>query len=181
MSSAPPQSGAASNKVVVFVFVAATAVFVGGAVVATRVAQQKPSSPSSESTPLPPLTVFRSGAPLPLYGKRDKPALLHLWATWCGPCREELPLILDYGRAGDVEVIAVSVDDDYRAVQQYFGPKVPPEVAWDKNIVVEKAMGVRSLPTTIVLDTDGNVRGTLTGAQDWRDPGLRAAVQRILD
>ena len=51
---------------------------------------------------------------------------------------------------------------------------------WDKNIVVEKAMGVNSLPTTIVLDVDGNVRGTLTGAQDWRDAGLRAAVQRIL-
>ncbi len=168
--------------VVVAVFVIATGIFVGGAVIATRASQQKPpSQASSESTPLPALTVFRQGQPLPLYGKRDKPALLHLWATWCGPCRDELPLILDYGRSGEVEVIALSVDDDYKSVQQYFGPtSIPPEVAWDKNIVVEKAMGVNSLPTTIVLDVEGNVRGTLTGAQDWRDAGLRAAVQRIL-
>ena len=181
-----------SNKTVVAAFVAAVFVFVGAAVAATKAAQSGPPSPSSE--PLPALTVFRNGQPLPLAGKRDKPALLHLWATWCGPCRDELPLILDYGRSGDVEVIAVSVDDDYQAVVDYFGANpmgapaadglragnIPKEVAWDKNIVVERAMGVNSLPTTIVLDTNGGVRGTLTGAQDWRDPGLRQAVARIL-
>lgn len=181
-----------SNRVVLAVFVGGFVVFLGVALAATQLsapskqaARAQASSASSNeepAEPLPALTVFRKGQPLALSVKRQKPALLHLWATWCGPCVQELPAILAYGREGGVDVIALSVDDEYKSVAAFFGgaEKIPPEVAWDKNIVVEKAMGVNSLPTTFVLDTDSNVRGTLTGAQDWSDPGLRGAVVRVL-
>ncbi len=135
--------------------------------------------PPREGEALPSLVVLREGKPLELAGPRQKPTLLHLWATWCGPCREELPAILAYGREGSVDVVALSVDDDYAAVLAYFNDKLPPELAWDARIVVEPTMGVRSLPTTIVVDTDGKVRGTLVGAQDWKNPQLRLRVAAL--
>ncbi len=100
--------------------------------------------------------------------------------AWCGPCRAELPLILDYGRTGAVDLIALSVDDEFSAVQQYFGDAMPAELAWDAKIVVEPALGVRSLPTTFLIDTDGRVVRQLIGAQDWSDPTLRRSIQQDL-
>ena len=125
------------------------------------------------------MIVVRDGKPLPLAGPRARPTLLHLWATWCGPCREELPAILEYGRAGTVDVIALSVDDEWPAVQAYFGATIPPEVAWDPKVVVEPTMGVRSLPTTFVIDRNGRVRRTMVGAQDWQLPELRAGIDAL--
>jgi len=125
---------------------------------------------------LPSLVVVRDGKPLELAGPRTKPTLLHLWATWCGPCRDELPAILAFGNGGDVEVVALSVDDEWPAVERYFGGKIPAVVAWDPKIVVEPALGVRSLPTTFLVDTAGRVRGNWVGAQNWADPALRHLV-----
>jgi thiol-disulfide isomerase/thioredoxin len=125
---------------------------------------------------LPSLVVVRNGRPLQLAGPRAKPTLLHLWATWCGPCRDELPALLAYGNSGDVDVVALSVDDEWDAVQRYFGGTMPAVVAWDRDIVVEPAMGVRSLPTTFLIDTAGRVRRSWVGAQPWADPAFRRAV-----
>jgi thiol-disulfide isomerase/thioredoxin len=166
----------------------------GGAVVATRVTGNAPAAaipvpvpgpvpvPVAASAsddafqPLPSLVVVRNGKPLELAGPRTKPTLLHLWATWCGPCRDELPAILAFGNGGDVEVVALSVDDEWPAVERYFGGKIPAVVAWDPKIVVEPALGVRSLPTTFLVDTAGRVRGNWVGAQNWADPDLRRLV-----
>lgn len=183
---------------IVIAFVACVAVLLGGALLQTRrSASSSVSSPSSNDSDvvaasaapaaragigrlLPSLVVLQRGKPLELAGPRKKPTLLHLWATWCGPCRAELPLILDYGRSGDVELIALSVDDEWPSVQRYFGDAMPDEVAWDAKIVVEPALGVRSLPTTFLIDTDGRLLRQLTGAHDWSDPALRASIQSDL-
>lgn len=167
------------------VFGISTAVMLGVAVVASRstttaVATTTTTTSATTTAPLlPDMVVMRDGKPLQLAGPRARPTLLHLWATWCGPCREELPAILEYGRLGKVDVIALSVDDEWPSVQAYFGATIPPEVAWDPKIVVEPTMGVRSLPTTFVVDTDGRLRRTLVGAQDWRSPELRAGIDAL--
>jgi len=170
-----------SSRLAVVVFVVGVTVMLGAAVLLSRAdrraAETSKTASADEYPPLPSLVVFRNGQPLQLAGARPKPALLHLWATWCGPCRDELPVILDYGRSGEVEVIALSVDDEWPAVMKYFAGTIPPEVAWDSKIVVEPAMGVRSLPTTILLDTAGHVRRTFVGAQDWANPAVRRSIE----
>ncbi len=160
------------------------AVLLGTAVVASRAEGRATATSSAAETPdaapeVPSLLVVRNGKPLQLAGAREKPALLHLWATWCGPCRDELPLVLDYGRSGAVDVIALSVDDEWASVQQYFGAAIPPEVAWDQRIVVERALNVESLPTTFLIDSAGRVRGSWVGAKDWRSPSLRASIEQL--
>lgn len=127
-------------------------------------------------TPLPPLTVVHEGKPLSLEGARERPVLLHLWATWCGPCRAELPAILEYGAKQPVDVIAVSVDDHFESIQRYFSGRIPTEVVWDKDIQLEPKLGVRSLPTTFLVDTQGRARLRWNGAQDWRAPEMKQLI-----
>jgi len=102
--------------------------------------------------------------------------LLHLWASWCGPCRQELPLLLNYGRTGPAEVMAVSVDDYFEPVVKYFNGKVPPEVAWDKKILLEKTLGVDGIPATFLVDTQGRVIDRFDGAHDWNASDMRQAI-----
>lgn len=129
---------------------------------------------------LPDLDVVKDGKVLKLAGKRPRPLLLHLWATWCGPCRAELPSILAFGQKGLAEVLAVSVDDEWPSVTSYFQGKIPPEVAWDQKIALERALGVQNIPTTFLVDTDGRVLQRWTGAQEWDDPVMLREVTTVL-
>jgi thiol-disulfide isomerase/thioredoxin len=182
-------------------FTLAFVLFVVGLMFGARYVATAPPSASTQSpaagtralsaraaNALPPLFVYRDDAQpatIALAGPRAKPALLHLWATWCGPCRAELPELLERGRKGDLEVIAVSVDDYYKSVRLAFGGppyhgKVPPEIVWDKTISLEKALRVGNIPTTFLVDTDGNVRERFDGAQAWLSPALQSQVTAAL-
>ncbi len=127
-------------------------------------------------TKLPPFAVLQRSQPLPLGGARKKPMLLHLWASWCGPCVKELPELLAFGRKGLVDVVAVSVDDHWPLVVKYFSGKIPNEVAWDPKIVLEPGLGVRSLPTTFLVDTNGMLRLRWNGLQDWKTPAMAKSI-----
>ena len=138
-----------------------------------------PAAEENKPGPLPALFVFhddQTATPIALAGPRKKPALLHLWASWCGPCRAELPELLAFGKNGTVDVIAVSVDDHWPDVVRYFKGKIPSEIVWDKNITLERALGVENIPTTFVLNTKGDVVDRFDGAQNWKNPQLARAV-----
>ncbi|HEY4223497.1 MAG TPA: redoxin family protein [Myxococcota bacterium] len=149
------------------------------------------ASPSAEAgpekndkpVPLPDLVVFKDDkapAPIELAGARQKPALLHLWASWCGPCRAELPSLLAFGKAHNVDVIAVSVDDHWPDVVRFFAGKIPSEVVWDKNIALERALGTDSIPDTFLVSTKGEVVDSFLGAQPWDSPDLQRGVSAEL-
>lgn len=136
-----------------------------------------------QPVPLPPLFVFkddRAPTAIALAGPRDKPVLLHLWASWCGPCRAELPSLLAFGRQGFVDVLAVTVDDRFDDVRRFFDGKIPAEVVWDKNITLEPTLGVRSIPTTFLVDTQGRVVERFDGMQPWDNPALEKALRDAL-
>ena len=167
----------------------------GVAVAAPVVAPPPPAPPAAPASPgaappegagiryaqlpptlLPPLFVVRNGKPLALAGPREKPTLLHLWASWCGPCIVELPDILALGREGAVDVIAVTVDDHFEAVERFFEGKIPPEVAWDQKITLEPTLGVRTLPTTFLIDRKGRARLRWNGLQTWSGPAMKELI-----
>jgi thiol-disulfide isomerase/thioredoxin len=72
-----------------------------------------------------------------LVNLRGRPVLLHFWATWCPPCLEELPALLELGRtfgeSSRLTVVAVAVDDDWEALRRFFGGEIPPEVYRDSS------------------------------------------------
>lgn len=111
---------------------------------------------------------------------RGKVVLLHFWATWCPPCREELPGLLKLGRDlskdGRLQVLAVSVDTNWDSVRDFFGGAVPPEIVRDELGVATAAYDLSTLPDTYLLAADGSLRVRFSGARDWRSQHARDIV-----
>ncbi len=112
------------------------------------------------------------GAPLDLATLRGKVVVMNFWATWCGPCRTELPLfektIERYRNDPSVSFLAVTTDEDREAVLPYlrqYGYQLP--------VVFADGLGeffdVTSIPTTIILNSAGKVSSRLRGYNPRED------------
>jgi thiol-disulfide isomerase/thioredoxin len=112
---------------------------------------------------------------------RGRPILLHFWATWCPPCREELPGLLELGRelsaAGELELLAVSLDTDWTAIRAFFGGVVPAEVVLERSGVSQRSYDLSTLPDTYLLSADGVLQARFGGARNWR---TQAALDTVL-
>jgi thiol-disulfide isomerase/thioredoxin len=107
--------------------------------------------------------------------------VVHFWATWCEPCRDELPGLLALAgelRGRGVELVAVAVDDDWDAIRAFFDGTVPPAVVVTRDPDLHKRFGVSTLPDTYVVDRDGRLVERFHGARDWR---TAAARDHLLD
>jgi thiol-disulfide isomerase/thioredoxin len=101
------------------------------------------------------------GKPLTLAALQGKVIFLNFWATWCGPCRAEVPdlIVLQDRYKGRLQIIGLNVDDDDPAeIQKYVdetGINYP--VAMTSNDIRTQYGGIPALPTSFVLDTEGRV------------------------
>lgn len=109
--------------------------------------------------------------------------LLNVWASWCAPCREEHPLLVDAARANTVPVVGLNYKDDPRAADEWLRKLGDPyrEIAVDRDGRVSIDYGVYGVPETFVIDRDGVVRlkhiGPLT-PEVWQRQVL-PLVQRL--
>ncbi len=114
-----------------------------------------------------------------------KVRVVDFWATWCDPCREQLPfldrLASEYGPQG-LSVTGVSFDEDRAAVERFLEhTPVAFQVLWDKggNALAER-LEVTRLPTTLVLDHRGVVRDVHLGFDRAEERNIEDTVRRLL-
>lgn len=117
-----------------------------------------------------------NGRPVALADLRGKIVVLNVWATWCVPCREEMPA-LDRLQARfdrkDVEVVPLSIDrkglDPVRKFLASVGVRhLVPYI--DESGGASRSLGLVGLPGTLVIDRDGREIGRLLGAAEWDSP-----------
>ena len=102
--------------------------------------------------------------------------IVHFWATWCEPCRDELPGLLVLARELEgrgVEVLAVAVDDDWEQIRRFFGGNPPPEVVIARDPGAHKRYGVSTLPDTYLVNRAGHLVERFHGTRDWRSAAAR--------
>lgn len=115
---------------------------------------------------------------------RGRVLVINFWATWCEPCREELPSLerLRMHFAGaPLEVLAVDVAEGEARVREFLkGAPVRFPVLLDRDSKAQKDWGVRGLPTTFLLDPRGQIRYSFLGERDWSDEEVKSAVRALL-
>jgi thiol-disulfide isomerase/thioredoxin len=107
------------------------------------------------------------GAPVKLSDFRGKVVLLNFWATWCGPCRTEIPWFIEFQRThpDGFEVLGISLDEDgWKSVKPYIEErKVNYPVMLMNEEVNRLYASVQSLPTTLIIDKSGRIAATHVG------------------
>jgi len=108
---------------------------------------------------------------------RGKPVILHVWASWCGPCRNEMPelsrWILEHP---DVPLLVVSVDESQKDAADFLKHKNidAPLLLTDGREA--SSLGIRVLPSTLVFAGNGEVKRRMSGSQAWTDAAFNQAL-----
>ena len=109
---------------------------------------------------------------------RGEVVLINFWASWCGPCRQEMPVLSalhDKYRALGFTVLGVNVESDTRKARKLLQDRpVSFPVVFDSDSVVSKQYDVVAMPSTVLVDRDGNMRYLHKGYK----PGLEAVYQQ---
>ncbi len=127
----------------------------------------------------------RSGSPWRLSAQRGRPVAMVFWASWCGPCKKELPALAHLVRSRPdwpVEFIAVSVDKDVhfdKAEQLADGWDLPFPVAFDRDL--GSRMNVEGLPAIRLIDGSGVLRSASAGYSEKSVMKLAAALDRLVE
>ncbi|MFT5276720.1 MAG: peroxiredoxin [Glaciecola sp.] len=126
----------------------------------------------------------RDGGNMQLSEQRGNIVLVNFWASWCGPCREELPafedLYQEYQDMG-VEILAVNVDDEAEKANVLLQDiKVSFPVLFDTSGDVSKLYDVNAMPTTVLVDRDGNVRLVHPGYRKGDEKKYEKAIKMLM-
>ena len=121
-----------------------------------------------------------------LSGFRSKVVLLNIWATWCGPCRREMPTLdrLQAEIGGpDFEVVALSIDRaGIEVVTKFYAEVGVKHLAMyiDSSGKAARELGAVGLPTTLLIDREGREIGRLVGPAEWDAPEMVAFIRNRL-
>jgi len=119
---------------------------------------------------------LHDGKTLDLSQYKGKVVLLNFWATWCPPCRDEEPSLRQLASTVDrskFELVAVSVDDDWPVIDNYFAGVAPPyTVVLDRGAEVSQQYGTTKYPESYLIDETGKLRMKFVGPRNWTDSNV---------
>ena len=142
-------------------------------------------SPKSEK-PAPDFTLETpTGNYLSLSDYKGKTILLNFWATWCVPCKKELPSmqrLYDFLKKDGIEVIAISIDRNQRErVNQYIKDyHLTFPVLLDPSQKVRKNYFIMGLPTSYLIGGDGKLKGFVSGEREWDSPAAKKMFSTMI-
>ena len=153
------------------------------------------------SSAAPPLELAAlDGSRLSLASLRGQVVFVNFWATWCPPCRQEMPSMIRLGQElaqrhpGKFKMLAVSVDDGWEPVKEYFS--APPffgapsslSVVLDDRQATARAYYCTArgfcpdlkFPETYIVDKTGKLVGYVVGPRDWGHPAVREYLEQLI-
>jgi thiol-disulfide isomerase/thioredoxin len=128
------------------------------------------------------------GGQLDLASLRGKVIFLNFWASWCPPCREEMPSMEDLARkyeGRDLVMVAISQDTEVDKMRGFLR-SVMPDQRWTMQIpldpegVTSRQYGTQLLPETYIIDREGRVVARFVNKYDWNRPEVDRFIERLL-
>ena len=105
------------------------------------------------------------------------PLLVHFWATWCAPCRTELPQLLNLASP---RTLLISVDETWPVVEHFLERDVPAQVLLDVAGEARRVFAIDTLPDTYLLDAHGIPLARFHGARAWKSDGAARTLERLI-
>ena len=141
---------------------------------------------ASSSSPAPDFTLAaRGGKSVSLAQYKGQVVMINFWATWCGPCREEMPLLESiykkYNKVG-FTLIGVNVEPDSKAAEAWLKQTpVSFPILFDTQSKVSKLYQVAGMPSTVIVDRKGQVRlihkGYKSGDENEYQNSIRTLIR----
>lgn len=136
----------------------------------------------AESLPAPPLKLLDlDGNPFEL--KTGQWAMIHFWASWCPPCRKEMPSLQNLAEKLDtkkMQLVLVNTAESEVAAFTYLSAIAPDlNTLMDKDGSVTNSWQPRGLPASFIVDPSGRIRYTTFGGLDWNKPEYLEFLYRV--
>ncbi len=131
--------------------------------------------PAQTGKPAPDFTVSDGATTVHLASYQGRVVLLNFWATWCPPCIEELPSLIElHHELPNLTIVAVSVDEDSDAYSRFIARRhVDLITVRDPDEKAARLYHSSMWPETYIIDRKGIIRRKFVGAQDWTSPEIR--------
>jgi peroxiredoxin len=126
-----------------------------------------------------------TGDPVSLEQLAGDVVLLNIWATWCGPCEQEMPSMervhQELGPEG-LKVVAISIDEgDRDGVRRWVADrKLTFQVLWNRSGDIQRTYQTTGVPESFVIDRHGVIVKKVIGAAEWDHPAQKALFRRLL-
>ncbi len=137
--------------------------------------------PSNLGKPAPEFTVTDGVQSADLAKLRGRTVVLNLWATWCAPCVEELPSLLEMQRENpQIAVVAISLDQDDATYRAFLARHhVDLVTIRDESGRINSLYGTAQIPETYVIDRNGILRRKFVSAQNWTSPEITDYLRKL--
>lgn len=121
---------------------------------------------------------------------KDKVVLLDFWASWCSPCKQEMPFLIElYNeyKVKNFEIIAINLDTQEKKMHQFIEQlstspdfKITFKVIWDPKAEIAEKYGLKAMPTTVLIDRKGVVRFRYKGFHPSKKEDYKSDLEELL-